>query len=288
MFQVVVSSENSLYMAWQTQLFCMSAWNVLAQRPIVIVHDTGTPLRPEFCELAEHGCRIVRAPAATQTRNGMRYPPRNELASLREVGSLGDLDADSVLFCEPDMIFVRPVSLPGELTAEFYSYLDYREARVTAVAAKYNLLDIERLNARYRVGVPYLIPRCRIPCLASRWMEVLDAFDELRWIDIMYAFGLALDIEGENVEQTHLMTDNYRPTRPLRHLIHYCFGDDVWDKRSFRNTSPFDLPDEQLQRGVSGTVLGEIMAQLRQAKRIFRGMCAERSSGTPNVDSCLT
>jgi hypothetical protein len=56
-YQVVVSSEKSLYRAWQTQVCCLSVREVLGQQPVVILHETANALRPEFRELAAHGCR---------------------------------------------------------------------------------------------------------------------------------------------------------------------------------------------------------------------------------------
>jgi hypothetical protein len=117
--------------------------------------------------------------------------------------------------------------------------------------------------------VPYLIPVQYIKRLAARWIEVLDTFEELQWVDIMYAFGMAVVRENLDVNVTHMMCDNYRSTRPLRSFVHYCHGDAVWSKRTFKHSSPLDLPLEALSLGMPGTVLGEIMTQMRQAKHYF-------------------
>lgn len=273
--RIVVSSENSLYHAWQTQLLCVSAWRTLQQHPLVVVHGTNEPLRVEFQELRRRGCEVVHTASAAVTAKGIHYPPRNELGTLQMIGEIG-IKADAVLLCEPDMLFVRPFPLVASLSAEFYPYLDYRESRVVSVASRYGVGNlVERLNLDRRVGAPYVIPTTAIGRLGRRWLEVLETFEDLHWIDMMYAFGIASAVEGADIRITHWMTDNYRPTRPIRHLIHYCYGHDVWDKRHYMWSSPLDLPDESLRCGVRGTVLGEIVNQIREAKRVM----ATSSSG---------
>ncbi len=277
MYQIVVSSANSLYMAWQTQVLCASAWTTLRQRPTVVVHASdGTkgseePLCPEFRLLQEHGYRVIQVPSYARTPTGLLYPPRNELGTLCTLASMRDLGAEPVLFCEPDMLFVRPLDYRGGLAAEFYTYLHYEEPRVANAARACGIGHrIATLNATRRIGVPYLLPADLIGRLASRWIAVLDAFDELRWIDIMYAFGIAVELEQLDVQVTHMMTDNYHPMKPVRRLVHYCYGDAIFDKRRFRQQSPLDLRDEDLPAGVPDTVLGEIVRQVRQARELFR------------------
>jgi hypothetical protein len=266
-YEVIVSSENSLFMGWQTKLFCFSAESVLKQRPIVVVHGTGEPLRPEFRILQERGFKVVQAPSFAIAPSGVEYKPRNELGTLLEVASMSDLSAEHILFCEPDMIFVHRLEYSGSLAAEYYNYLQYAEPRVANAASKFGLGHlIDRLNETRGIGVPYLIPVRYVKRLALRWIEVLDAFEELQWIDIMYAFGIATMIEGLDVEVTHIMATNNRNTNPLRGLIHYCYGDRICNKHSFRDNSPFDIPDEIAR---PDTVLGEIVRQLWQARAYF-------------------
>jgi hypothetical protein len=167
-------------------------------------------------------------------------------------------------------LYERPLDYSDALGAELYTYLHFEETRVAHAARACGIGHlIARLNATRRIGVPYLIPTRLNGRLASRWVEVLDTFEELRWIDIMYAFGIAVEMERLDVEVTHMMTDNYHPMKPVRRLVHYCFGDPVWDKRQFRHQSPLELPDEALPAGVPGTVLGEILRQIRQARAFF-------------------
>jgi hypothetical protein len=271
-FNVIVSSENSAYMAWQTQLFCFSALTRLGKHPTVVVHRAGTPLRPEFSTVSSWGCPVIEAPQFWHHPKG-EYPPRNELGTLLTIASLPKFAEGHVLFCEADMLFVKRLVYSGELSGEHYSYMDYREKRVHAVARKFGIADrLDGLNETGTIGVPYLIPCQHIPRIARRWIDVLDSFDELQWIDIMYAFGLALAVEGLPAKSTQVMAHNYDPLSVLnRDLIHYCYGDWRWDKRAFREGhSPLGDAPIPSRKGLSGTVLGEIFNQIRQARAYSR------------------
>src|SRR5262245_52101437 len=138
-YEVIVSSENSLYMGWQTQLFCFSAETTLKQRPIVVAHESGELLRPEFRVLQERGFKVLQVPSFAVTPSGVKYPPRNELGTLLEVASMTDLSGEYILFCEPDMLFARRLEYSGSLAAEYYGYLHYEEPRVANTARKFGL-----------------------------------------------------------------------------------------------------------------------------------------------------
>lgn len=268
-FRIVVSSENGPYLAWQTLLFCFSALTRLGKHPTVIVHRAQGPLRPEFQIVKGWGCRVIDAPPFCTHSKG-HYPPRNELGSLLAIAAHPDFSQGHILFCEPDMLFAGRPRYSGALAGEFYRYLDYGQGRILTVARKFGVAErLPALSAGLMIGVPYLIPGAELSRLASRWSEVLDSFEDLEWIDIMYAFGLALVIEDLPIEMTRQMADNLDHLKRLdRSIIHYCYGDQRWDKRFFRNgRSPLD-PSEPIPslRGLSGTVLGEIFKQIRQAR----------------------
>jgi hypothetical protein len=271
-FQVVVSSENTHYMAWQTQLFCFSTLSRLGQHPIVIVHDSGRPLRAEFVALQRHGCHVMEAPSYRAHPAG-DYPARNEVGSLLTLASMTNLGSEHILFCEPDMLFTQSPAYRAVMSGEYYGYMSYAEERVVRAAAKCGLDQlVDGLNATRKIGVPYLIPVRLLRRLASRWIEILDSFDEVKWIDIMYAFGLALECEGVTAELTRIVNHNYQPTNLLTgSVIHYCYGDHMWTKRAFfEERNPFEIPDELLPIGEAGTILAEMMNQLREARAFFR------------------
>lgn len=268
-FKIVVSADNSSYLAWQTQLFCFSALTRFGKHPVVVVHRTGGPLRREFEVVRGWGCKILDAPPYGEHPVG-RYPARNELGSLLTIAAHPDFETGDVLFCEPDMLFVRRPRYPGGLCGQYYRYLDYAQPRIGRLAGKFGVAErVAARRADLMIGVPYLIPGSLLPRLARRWIEVLDAFDDLTWIDIMYAFGLALAVEDLPVTTTRLMAHNLEALDAADcSIIHYCYGDRRWDKRLFRDgRSPLD-PAEAVPpvQGLSGSILGEIYKQIRQAR----------------------
>lgn len=272
-FTVVVSSENSHYMAWQTQLFCFSAITRLNKRPIIIVHDTSQPLRPEFRVLSRLGCRVIPAPPFKLAARRRLYAARNEIGSLLWLTKLGSLGADNILFCEPDMLFLGPLEFRPGASAEHYEYLDYGERRVEAVARKMSLqLGVEDLNARYSIGVPYLLPCSDLQRLAARWLALIDCFEELDWIDIMYAFGFAAATERIAFRINGMMITNKEEFAPVaeRRIIHYPYGSDLWNKRTYMHPpGPIGFPPSRLPAAPEKTVLGEIVSQIAEAREFF-------------------
>lgn len=271
-YKIAVSAENSPYIAWQTQLFCFSALTRLGKRPTVVVHRSAAPLLAEFETVKSWGCPIVEAPQYRIHPIG-EYPPRNELGSLLTIACLPEFKKGYLLFCEPDMLFVKRIEYSSELCGEYYRYIDYKQERVQNVARKFGITDrLESLNRSSMIGVPYLIPGPELSRIAKRWIEVLDSFDELGWVDIMYAFGLALAFEGCSAKTTHFMTDNFDPVKGLdRSIIHYCYGDWRWNKRSFQDgNSPLGSGPMPSSKGLNSTVLGEILRQVREARAYHR------------------
>jgi hypothetical protein len=272
-FTIVVSSDNTSYLAWQTMLFCYSALSRLGQHPVVIVHSGSTPLRKEFMSLRRLGMTVVEAPLFINHRLGT-YLPRNEIGSLLIATALDELKGQSLLFCEPDMLFKEPLWYTTNIAAEYYNYLNYNEGRVRRVCTQLGIVErTEDLNNTLKVGVPYFLPQGCASQLAPRWLAVVDAFDELDWIDIMYAFGIALLLEGVDVDVTRQMTDNKRSLDPMcGKVLHYCYGDTLWNKRTFRNgRTPFHTAGCELPRIPPGTVLEEIVSQVAEARSFYSG-----------------
>jgi hypothetical protein len=267
--RIVVSAENSSYIAWQTQLFCFSAITRLGVRPTVVVHRSAASLLPEFKIVEGWGCQIAEAPLFRNHPVG-EYPPRNELGTLLTISCMPEFKQGRVLFCEPDMLFVKGLEYGDNgLHGEHYTYLDYTQWRVREVATKLGIGPrVEELNHTSPIGVPYVIPASELQRLARRWLDILDSFLELHWIDIMHAFGLALAIEDIPVSVTRFMTDNHDPLKKLdRSIIHYCYGDWRWDKHAFQNgRSPLTAPHLPSRKGLSGTVLFEMLTQIKEAR----------------------
>ena len=81
-YRVVVSAENSPYMAWQAKLFHFSCVSRLNHSPIFIVHEFGSKWRRDFQELADAGAIVSRVPSYCITSNGGDYAPRNTAGTL--------------------------------------------------------------------------------------------------------------------------------------------------------------------------------------------------------------
>jgi hypothetical protein len=268
--QVVVSSDNSQYLAWQTQVFCYSASTKLGITPTVVVHQSRGTLRPEFHLLRRIGCHVIEAPSFRMHPTGA-YPPRNELGTLLTLADGNHLHHDLVLLCEPDMLFVHELPRLHALSGEYYDYLEYSATRIVDVAVAWGLpRSADRLNRDMRIGVPYMLPVKDAGRLARRWLAVLDSFPAVEWIDIMYAFGITLALEDLQPETTHFSQNNYNPDSPVSgHVVHYCYGNSVWGKRMFTRTSPLDR-EGSWPTAPPGSVLAEILTQIRQASLWLR------------------
>lgn len=209
------------------------------------------------------GVDIIEAPSFRLHPLG-DFPPRNELGSLLMLAGILGKDTDSVLFCEADMLFVRTPNYKRCLSGEFYGYLDYRANRISEVVRRFKTPGgVDLLNAAYPIGVPYLLPAVHLEPIASRWIEVLDSFEQLEWIDIMYAFGIALASLSMWVDVTQEVDTNFDPDRPAtKSVIHYCYGDTRWNKRDYIDTDPIMAPREQRCRAKEGTVLAQILQRI--------------------------
>src|SRR6266568_5135270 len=106
-YRIVVSAENSPYLAWQAKLFHFSCVSRVGRSPIVIVHDCGSKWCRDFQELADAGAIVSRAPSYRITSNGDDYLCRNIPGSLLHAAKLCSARDEFIVFCDPDMIFVR-------------------------------------------------------------------------------------------------------------------------------------------------------------------------------------
>jgi hypothetical protein len=120
-------------------------------------------------------------------------------------------------------------------------------------------------------GVPYVIPVADATRIARAWMEAINAFDVPRRGDMMHAFGLAVLKLGMRVTLTHLIDHNYWQQEALtRDVIHYCYGDRDWDKRHYFYEAQAPRVWEARADAAPGSVLSEILAQLREAREFYR------------------
>jgi hypothetical protein len=123
------------------------------------------------------------------------------------------------------------------------------------------------------------MPTKLLSVLAPRWTEVLDSFDELHWIDIMYAFGIALEIENVPSVATHIMDTNANPfLQVTRNLIHYCYRNADWYKQEHQDHNPlFRIPEKLSRVAGDGSVWG-----------ILRLKCTKPGNGSLREGSWAT
>lgn len=279
--RIVVSAENNPYVAWQAKLFYYSCVSRLHQIPTIIVHETGHKWHRDFFDLVKAGCIVRSAPSYRVTGHGDEYPPRNTAGTLLHAAEMLDGPEEFIVLCDPDMIFVRQPQFPQSLSGEYYSYMDYDQEFVGVAQrnmGKERQVMTPRQKEELRCGVPYVIPVADARRLAEAWLEAVDAFPPRHWVDIMHAFGPAVAHLGLSLTLTHMMDDNCRPDTKLRgDVVHYCYGDDTWDKRHYST--------EEKARGVwephavapKETVLGEILSQLSEARDFYRDPYFDRS-----------
>jgi hypothetical protein len=266
-YQIVVSAENSPYMAWQIALFCYSALTNAAAKvkPIVVVHGPPEPLLPAFRLVHAAGCHVVRAKQYWGLPGRREYRPGNTIMTL--LAALRHLQCDHMLLCDPDMIFNRPPVYDYPFCADEYDYMDYTQDPVRAAIERARLPEsaARELTENSRFGVPYLIPAVSGARIGLRWLQVMDFFSEPRWEDVMYAFGIAAMAEGLAVRRTRFVEHNLRPMNPsVKEMIHYCYGDKTWSKRKFcplRELGGIQAP--------LGSIMGQIINQLSLSAEYF-------------------
>lgn len=87
----------------------------------------------------------------------------------------------------------------------------------------------------------------------------------------MYAVGLAVVKLGFEMEVTQLVDHNYWPDEPVRSsIIHYAYGDERWDKRDYFTAAQTAAVWTPRAQAAEGTILGEVLSQLRQAGDFYR------------------
>ncbi len=269
--RIVISAENNAYMAWQAKLIFFSCVTRLQLQPLIVVHETGGPWDAQFYDLKRAGAVLISAPSYAQrgARSG------NTAGTLLQAAEICPVN-EFIVLCDPDMIFVRGIVFPETLAAQHYSYMHYRWAEVEEVAQRLGMSppSLHAREPQLCCGVPYVIPALAARPLALRWLEILGMFPQREprwmWMDVMYAFGLAVADLGLDVLLLDIVDQNHSSDQLLRHdVIHYCMGDATWDKRQFAD-------DQQVARWATsaqpakGSVLEEIVLQLREAGRFYR------------------
>lgn len=294
-YEIVVSAENNPYVAWQAMLFHYSCLKHTGQAPLVVVHgDMNQRLLGGFQTLEQHGGRIQRAPNFRLHR-GLDYAPRNTPGTLRCVES----DADYLVLCDPDMIFFAPTRFEQHrlgddqisLDRVTYMVVNDESRPYLSAACKRAGVSLKRL-ARDDIGggVPHILPRSLLPALSREWLRSLDFLfpgltatqarnltgrpANLFWLASMWALILAIYRLGLRPVMTEFALTNFGGNRKSlpppggnHSLIHYCYGDSVFNKREFGEpvTSDRVWQVRPTKETLSGRICNEIVA----ARRFF-------------------
>ena len=291
--EIVVSAENNHYLAWQVMLFHYSCLKHVGQPPIVMVHKQDEPLLPGFERIRETGGRVQTAPSYRDL-NGVSYAPRNTAGSLRHV----ETDADYIVLCDPDMIFLRPLPFdelrlsPWQVSFDVCGYLN-----PDAAVYQPNLdnvcrqVGIDPAMLRRPVvdgGVPHVIPTAWQQRLSDTWLEFIEEFPTITpasigeagvphkdWLATMWAIVMATHrLELEPV-MTNLCVTNCHEDQPLPplgengpKLLHYCYGSDGFNKRLFTTAADADDLVWKVLPG-DDSIAGAIRHQLREASEFY-------------------
>lgn len=270
--RVVVSAENNAYAAWQAKLFYYSCVSKADHQPLIIVHGSGEELHADYREIVEAGGTVEQAPNYKLTPHGDEYPPRNTAGSLLHAADICKGQADFIVLCDPDMLFVRRPEFPEVLSANECTYLNYTRDEVIRASDKLRIPP-EVLSTRgneLKCGVPYVVPVAVADRLARAWLETLDAFPPRTWIDIMHAFGLVLMRLNLPFQLFQMVdTTSRRDNKSEREMIHYCYGDKAWNKRDFITEDKARLVWRTRIIAEPGTVMEQLYAQIKEAREFY-------------------
>ena len=301
-FEIVASASNNNYMVWQAMLFHYSCVQVQKQVPVIVVHKGEEPLLPGFQRIVDVGGIVQTAPDYRRV-DGVNYPPRNTAGSLRHV----ETDADYIILCDPDLIFLRPLPLDevalGSQHVSFdrLSYLDPKhvgfQPQLDAVCREAGVPPQRLREVPINGGIPHVVPIGLRKALSDEWLACIEMFPTIapweksisgaasrechvgpqkEWMATMWAVVLAVHRLKLEAVTTNWCISNYDGKAPLAsfdtglpRLLHYCYGSEGFDKHAF--DSDLAASDEVwCVPPDDGSVNGAIRGQLREAGTFFR------------------
>lgn len=290
-FDVVVSSDNNNYLAWQCMVFHHSCVTHLGKVPIIVVHGGNEPLVEGYRILQKHGGVIQRLPTL-KFAGAIEYAGRNVWATLKGVKT----SANSIVLCDPDMIFLRQVdfseiavALEGDgVSVDRVSYMtvgDHNRAILEKVS-KSAWIDTSLLSEiNTNGGVPYVIPTNLRRRVAREWaartedclMASLKHHGEMNsevWISVMWGFVFAALRNDIPMRITDLCATNgkFAEERPSvlseRAIVHYCYCDSYFDKKRFTGAEASRNPVWK-SSAPEGTINGAVTKAIREAARFY-------------------
>lgn len=283
-FEYVIAVENNAYMAWQAKLFHWSCLEHVRQAPIIMVMGQDGDLQDDLRMVNTHRGVIQR----TENHRSNGYAPyaaRNTPGALLDVRT----DADYIVLCDSDMIFIRePPWSQFEVDDDQISFDAVEYMRCDHSSIRPYIRDAcTRANVPYDTlqeylgaaggGVPHIVPVAQKQDLAREWLRCLELFlpqhgrdsiaDKI-WIASMWGLVLAAFRLNLSPVRTHMTETNSQGSRPLKRrwsMIHYLYGNDIFDKRKVRDRSVNTCP------GDSGSIDEAICEQVRASTAWYGG-----------------
>jgi hypothetical protein len=258
-FDIVVSSDNNDYLAWQCLVFHHSCLAHLGVAPIFVVHGDDKPLAAAYRILEEKGGLIQRL-AHLGNSGSIEYSGRNVWATVKHVKTT----SENIVLCDPDMIFLRHIDfaqLAARLDGESVSYdaVGYMKVGdhnrvVLEDVCKGSWINTGMLgDIKIGGGVPYIIPVNLRRQIVREWATLTEACLEASfryhgimnsevWISVMWGFVLACLRRGIPMTLTNICATN-NPKASAgdglilrdRQMVHYCYFDEFFNKKNFIN-----------------------------------------------------
>ena len=280
-FDYVIPIENKASMQWQAKLFHWSCMTYMRKTPIIMVMgDESQELLPGLKALVERGGDVRRAPGYVSEFSG--YKARNTAGSLLEVES----DADYIVLCDSDMIFVDSIALDAyelaedEVSFEWIGFMHLRHESVRPYIrgvcdrAEIPYRDLEKHLNGAAGGVPHIIPAAVRKDLAANWLHCQDLIlphsdadphsgiaTPSMWSLVLATYRLGLRPVLTNFNETNF--DGERPLPDHVRMIHYAYGGDVFDKRNLRGRPAAS------HVGKPGSIDEAVCEQLRSASEWY-------------------
>ncbi len=303
--EIVVSTENNHYLAWQAMLFHYSCLKQHGRPPIVMVHKQDEPLLPGFERIRASGGIVQTAPSYREI-DGVHYPPRNTAGSLRHV----ETDADYIVLCDPDMLFLQPLPFQEltftnrQVSFDFAGYLepdaDVYQPTLDNVCRAAGIAPEKLRRPIVNGGVPHVIPTILQKPLSDEWFELMELFPTLGtppsetdndspsangvdphkdWLATMWAVVMAMHRLNLEPLMTKLCVTNCYGEDSLPPLdaagpriLHFCYGGSGFDKRQFSSSNDSDTAVWNVPPSDS-TINGAIRRQLREASQYYGIPC---------------
>jgi hypothetical protein len=144
-------------------------------------------------------------------------------------------------------------------------------------------------------GVPHIVPRGLQAALSREWLQVTDLFEPLganhtlagdsqeRWLITMWAVLLAVYRLGLEPRMTEFCVSNFddcdprpSPGKDGPALVHYCYGDDEFNKRNF--TTAEDVRTTVWHAHAQKNPVNRVICEQLHEAELFYGLPEKRHS----------